>query len=112
MRRPAGKRRRVLRGGAFNNNRQNVRAAYRNNNHPNNRNNNIGFRVVSTAFCTAGSCCGHQHSASVTACAARPKAGAAGFRPCRRIFSGRAYTQAAGALSDILNRAGLAPAIA
>jgi hypothetical protein len=37
--------RRVLRGGAFNNNRQNVRAAYRNNNDPANRNNNVGFRV-------------------------------------------------------------------
>jgi hypothetical protein len=35
----------VLRGGAFNNNRQNVRAAYRNHNDPANRNNNIGFRV-------------------------------------------------------------------
>ena len=37
--------RRVLRGGAFNNNRQDVRAAYRNNNDPANRNNNVGFRV-------------------------------------------------------------------
>jgi hypothetical protein len=35
----------VFRGGAFNNNRQNVRCSYRNRNHPNNRNNNIGFRV-------------------------------------------------------------------
>jgi Sulfatase-modifying factor enzyme 1 len=42
--------RRVVRGGAFNNNRQNVRCAYRNNNHPDNRNNNIGFRVVSHGF--------------------------------------------------------------
>jgi hypothetical protein len=37
---------RVLRGGAWNNNQNNVRAAYRNNNHPANRNNNNGFRVV------------------------------------------------------------------
>jgi len=36
----------VLRGGAFNNNPHNLRAAYRNNNHPENRNDNIGFRVV------------------------------------------------------------------
>jgi hypothetical protein len=34
-----------LRGGSWNNNANNVRAAYRNNNHPDNRNNN-GFRVV------------------------------------------------------------------
>lgn len=38
---------RVLRGGSWNNNAQNVRVANRNNNTPSNRNNNIGFRVVS-----------------------------------------------------------------
>ncbi|MBC7233296.1 MAG: SUMF1/EgtB/PvdO family nonheme iron enzyme [Chloroflexi bacterium] len=37
---------RVLRGGSWNNNRNNVRCAYRDRNNPNNRNNNIGFRVV------------------------------------------------------------------
>ena len=37
---------RALRGGAWNNNDQNTRAAYRNNNNPHNRNNNVGFRVV------------------------------------------------------------------
>jgi hypothetical protein len=43
---------RVLRGGSFNNNQNNVRCAYRNNRNPNNRNNNNGFRiVVSTLFC-------------------------------------------------------------
>jgi formylglycine-generating enzyme required for sulfatase activity len=36
----------VLRGGAFNNNDNNLRCAYRNDNDPDNRNNNIGFRVV------------------------------------------------------------------
>jgi len=36
----------VLRGGAFNNNRRNVRCAYRNRNNPNNHWNNNGFRVV------------------------------------------------------------------
>ncbi|MCA9937552.1 MAG: hypothetical protein KC418_02850 [Anaerolineales bacterium] len=35
-----------LRGGSWNNNRDNARAAYRNNNHPDNRNNNVGLRVV------------------------------------------------------------------
>jgi len=42
----------VLRGGAFNNNRQNVRCAYRNRNNPDNRNNNVGFRVVVSTFFT------------------------------------------------------------
>jgi hypothetical protein len=38
--------RRVLRGGAWNNNQDNARASNRNDNDPDNRNNNIGFRVV------------------------------------------------------------------
>jgi hypothetical protein len=37
---------RVLRGGSFNNNAQNVRCAYRNRNNPNNHNDNNGFRVI------------------------------------------------------------------
>jgi len=37
---------RVLRGGSWNNNPNNCRAANRNRNNPNNRNNNIGFRVA------------------------------------------------------------------
>ena len=36
---------RVLRGGSWNNNPRNCRAANRNDNAPDNRNNNIGFRV-------------------------------------------------------------------
>jgi formylglycine-generating enzyme required for sulfatase activity len=37
---------RVLRGGGWNNNAANVRAANRNRNAPDNRNNNIGVRCV------------------------------------------------------------------
>ena len=42
----SGRKHRVLRGGSFNNESQNVRAAYRNRNNPNHRNDNNGFRVV------------------------------------------------------------------
>ncbi len=41
--------RRVVRGGSWNDNRENARAAYRNRNDPNNRNNDIGFRLVCLA---------------------------------------------------------------
>jgi len=37
---------RVLRGGSFNNNTNNLRGANRNRNNPNNENNNIGFRCA------------------------------------------------------------------
>jgi formylglycine-generating enzyme required for sulfatase activity len=37
---------RDLRGGSFNNDADNLRAAYRNYNHPDNRNDNIGFRCA------------------------------------------------------------------
>jgi Sulfatase-modifying factor enzyme 1 len=37
---------RVIRGGSWNNDAQNVRAAYRNHNEPANRNNNLGFRCA------------------------------------------------------------------
>ena len=37
---------RVVRGGAFNNNPENLRCANRNRNNPHNRNNNVGFRIV------------------------------------------------------------------
>ena len=36
---------RVIRGGGWNNNARNVRAASRNANEPSNRNDNVGFRV-------------------------------------------------------------------
>ncbi len=43
---------RVVRGGSWNNNRNNARCSYRNRNEPDNFNNNIGFRVVcSTSLC-------------------------------------------------------------
>ena len=41
---------RVVRGGAFNNNERNVRAAIRNRNTPDNRNNNVGCRLVVSTF--------------------------------------------------------------
>jgi len=44
------RKRRVLRGGSWNNNPANLRAANRNRNTPDNRNNNIGFRVSSTTY--------------------------------------------------------------
>jgi formylglycine-generating enzyme required for sulfatase activity len=43
--RPSGSNR-VIRGGSWNNNAINCRAANRNNNWPDNRNNNLGFRFV------------------------------------------------------------------
>jgi Sulfatase-modifying factor enzyme 1 len=46
--------RRVVRGGSWNNNPQNLRSANRNRNTTDNRNNNLGFRVGSTLFARAG----------------------------------------------------------
>jgi hypothetical protein len=43
----------VLRGGSWNNNARNARAAYRNANQPDNLNNNYGFRVVLAAHDSA-----------------------------------------------------------
>jgi hypothetical protein len=39
----------VVRGGSWNNNSRNARAANRNNNDPENRNNNLGLRLASMA---------------------------------------------------------------
>ncbi len=41
--------RRVVRGGSWNDNQDNARAAYRNHNDPNNRNNAVGVRCVRVA---------------------------------------------------------------
>lgn len=66
---------RVVRGGSWNNNDQNVRSAYRNRNNPNNRNNNKGFRVVAHGF--------HFSILRRLRLAQRePEAGAAGSWPC------------------------------
>jgi len=46
--------RRVVRGGSWNNNPQNLRSANRNRNTTDNRNNNLGFRVGSMLFARAG----------------------------------------------------------
>ena len=46
--------RRVVRGGSWNNNPQNLRAANRNRNTTDNRNNNLGFRLGSTLSAGAG----------------------------------------------------------
>ena len=45
---------RVIRGGSWRNDAQNLRSAKRNNNDPGNRNDNVGFRLVSTANCQIG----------------------------------------------------------
>ena len=39
----------MVRGGSWNNDQDNARAAYRNHNHPGNRNNNLGFRLLCLA---------------------------------------------------------------
>ena len=46
----AGNHRRVVRGGAFNNNTRNVRCAYRNHNEPDNLNRNQGFRPAAATL--------------------------------------------------------------
>jgi hypothetical protein len=55
----------VVRGGAFNNNDNNMRCAYRNNNDPTNRNNNIGFRVSASHLCDT-SLCSRQKCSAIT----------------------------------------------
>jgi hypothetical protein len=57
----------VVRGGSWNNNWNNVRAANRNNNTPSNSNNNIGFRCVGVApgeFLKSQVRLVHEHGAS------------------------------------------------
>ncbi|MBL8666325.1 MAG: hypothetical protein JNM48_02550 [Rhodospirillales bacterium] len=61
----------MVRGGSWNNNRENARASYRNRNHPNNRNNNLGFRVVCSSHVSSASSSARCHSALLRACRAR-----------------------------------------
>jgi formylglycine-generating enzyme required for sulfatase activity len=42
---------RIIRGGSWNNDANNLQVGNVNNNNPDNRNNNIGFRPVSTGAC-------------------------------------------------------------
>jgi hypothetical protein len=63
---------RVLRGGSWNNNRDNARCANRNRNNPDNRNDNIGFRV----------CCAPHIDPTLRAPRFHARPGSAGFR-CR-----------------------------
>jgi formylglycine-generating enzyme required for sulfatase activity len=59
---------RVVRGGSWNNNRNNARCSYRNRNEPDNFNNNIGFRVVcSTSLCFDCQKCGAVKNCSAEA---------------------------------------------
>jgi hypothetical protein len=81
----------VVRGGSFNNNDHNARAANRNDNDPDNRNNNIGFRVVVSTFFFAP-----EAPAGTVAC--RPRRRMAGSAP------GRVHT-----CWDRANNNGLAP---
>jgi hypothetical protein len=63
---------RVLRGGSFNNDTRNLRAANRNRNAPDNRNNNIGFRCVRDV---------ERRRAGASAARAEAVTAAAGVRP-------------------------------
>ena len=65
----------MLRGGSWNNNPQNCRAAYRNRNAPANRNNNYGFRVCFRLHA-------HPSSGAPARLAGPPRT--TGFRPGRR----------------------------
>lgn len=72
---------RVNRGGSWNSNARNVRAANRNGNSPDNRNDNLGFRLAreqkrsrSNApdpICTATGCIGSRRKPSGTRCGSR-----------------------------------------
>ena len=87
---------RVLRGGSWNNNPQNLRAANRNRNTPTNRNNNVGFRLASTlhpararagsALCAAGrGVPGSIHAGQAMLGAARHLVGVMGRVPASRV---------------------------
>ncbi len=73
---------RVIRGGSWNNNPRNVRAANRNHNAPDNRDNNLGFRLVSTR---------HRPRARFTDLVSAHQACPAGRYPVPTIVGQRAY---------------------
>ena len=58
---------RVLRGGSWNNNENNLQSDNPNTNNPDNENNNIGFRVAAHDFRIPASnaSCGHRRGAEV-----------------------------------------------
>ena len=94
---------RVVRGGSWNNNHQNVRCAYRNRNNPNNRNDNNGFRVVAHGF--------HLRILRRLRLAQRePEAGAAGSWPCGLHLSGSSQLLGGGWLPGAYHR-GLHPGL-
>jgi len=69
-------RRRVVRGGSWNNNPTNVRAAIRNHNPTDNRNNNVGVRVVWSHGFQRGSPTAARHHARILR---RPRLAQRGF---------------------------------
>ena len=93
-----------MRGGSWNNNTDNARAAYRNDNDPDNRNNNIGFRVVcSSHIHVPFSRC--RHIALATAGVTRRKG--VGWRG--KVQSARRMVLGAGRIQKPWRRLGVEP---
>ena len=79
--------RRVVRGGGWNNEPENVRSANRNRNAPDEANNNLGFRLARTPALVAGAS-GVTDPLGVPAGAHGPPSGAPQGRGCRRDLQG------------------------
>jgi hypothetical protein len=84
---------RVIRGGAWNSNARNVRAAYRNPNHPSNRWNDLGFRLAREQSWDGGPSPDPAGVPSVRMASLDPVAG--GEHPLGRRRAGRAAGAAA-----------------